>query len=116
FTPHSHNLFLQIFIETGIVGLFVFIGVLAFFIRAQANFLRRVKEFRLRVFSAAMIAAIVGFIAQGTFDHNFYNYRVMLAFYLFIGIGIAFTRVADPGHEAVKEEPTESEWVKGYHD
>ena len=115
FTPHSHNLFLQIFIETGIVGLIVFIGILACFIRAQANFLRKVKEFRLRVFSAALVAATVGFLAQGVFDHNFYNYRVMLAFYLFIGIGMAFTRVAAPNSEK-KNVPTESEWVSGYHD
>ena len=115
FTPHSHNLFLQIFIETGIVGLLVFIGVLACFYRAQVNFLRRVKELRLRVFSAALIAAVTGFLAQGAFDYNFYNYRVMLTFFLFIGIGIAFTRVATPGYEA-DTAPRESEWVTGYHD
>jgi len=115
FTPHSHNLFLQIFIETGIVGLIVFLGILACFFRAQVNFLRKVKEFRLRVFSAALIAATVGFLIQGIFDHNFYNYRVMLAFYLFMGIGIAFTRVAAPGRK--KEDVSqESEWVRGYHD
>jgi len=117
FTPHSHNLFLQIFAETGIVGIFMFIGVLACFFRAQANFLRRVTEFRLRVMSAAMVAAVTGFLVQGVFDYAFYNYRVMLAFYLFIGLGIAFTRAAAP---AAAEESTtltpSSEWVKGYHD
>ncbi|MCL2362690.1 MAG: O-antigen ligase family protein [Defluviitaleaceae bacterium] len=115
FTPHSHNLFMQIFIETGIVGLLVFIGVLACFFRAQANFLRKVKEFRLRVFSAALIAAVVGFLAQGFFDHNFYNHRVLLTFFLLIGIGIAFTRAAAPKEEG-KDIPQESEWVSGYHD
>jgi len=116
FTPHSHNLFLQIMIETGIVGILVFIGVLACFIRAQVNFLRRVKEFRLRVFSAAFIAAVIGFLAQGAFDYNFYNYRVMLAFFLFLGIGVAFTRVVAPQASDDNQAPQESEWVKGYHD
>ncbi|MCL2571373.1 MAG: O-antigen ligase family protein [Defluviitaleaceae bacterium] len=115
FTPHSHNLFLQIFIETGIVGILVFVGVLACFIRAQVNFLRRTNEFRLRVFSAALVAAVVGFLAQGAFDYNFYNYRVMLTFFLFMGIGIAFTRAA-VNAEKVEAAPFESEWVKGYHD
>jgi len=115
FTPHSHSLFFQIFIETGIIGILVFIGVLACFFRAQVNFLRRVKEFRLRVFSAALIAATVGFLVQGIFDHNFYNYRVMLAFFLFMGIGIAFTRVAAPSCDK-DDAPKESEWVSGYHD
>ena len=115
FTPHSHNLFMQVFIETGIVGFIVFLGILACFIRSQANFLRRVKEFRLRVFSAALVSATVAFLAMGMFDYNFYNYRVMLAFYLFMGIGIAFTRLADPGRTR-EDTPQESEWVKGYHD
>jgi len=119
FTPHSHNLFLQIFAETGIVGLLVFIGMLACFFRAHANFLRRVKEFRLRVMSAAMVAAVTGFLIQGVFDYAFYNYRVMLAFFLFLGISIAFTRISAPVAEftAKKDSPPRvSEWVTGYHD
>ena len=116
FTPHSHNLFLQIFLETGIVGFIVFLGVLACFFRAQANFLRRTKEFRLRVMSAAMIAAVTGFLFQGVFDYAFYNYRVMLTFFLFIGLGIAFTKVAATDDEATAVSSQESEWVTGYHD
>ena len=115
-TPHSHNLFLQIFIQTGIAGFLVFIGVLACFFRAQANFLRRVTEFRLRVMSAAMIAAVSGFLLQGMFDYAFYNYRVMLTFFLFIGISLAFTRVAAPGYVAEAAAPKASHWVKGYYD
>ena len=116
FTPHSHNLFLQIFLETGIVGFLVFLGVLACFYRAQANFLRRVKEFKLRVMSAAMVAAVTGFLFQGVFDYAFYNYRVMLTFFLFIGLGIAFTRVAAPVSESEAVPSRESRWVRGYHD
>ena len=118
FTPHSHNLFLQIFIEMGIVGILVFIGVLACFYRAHANFLRRVKEFRLRVMSAAMIAGVTGFLVQGIFDHAFYNYRVMLTFFIFLGLGIAFTRIVGSESEAAEMDGTakKSEWVLGYHD
>ena len=92
-SPHSHNLFIQIFVEMGIVGLLVFIGVLACFFRAMVNFLRNTNEFRLQVVAAAMIAAAIGFLFQGIFDHVFYNYRVMLTFYIFIGLGLAFARV-----------------------
>ena len=119
FTPHSHNLFMQILAETGIVGLFMFLGVLACFYRAQANFLMRVSEFRLRVMSAAMIAAVTGFLFQGIFDHAFYSYRVMMAFFLFVGISIAFTRNADARfeNEAVETPASKkSMWVRGYHD
>jgi len=55
------------------------------------------------------------------FDYAFYNFRVMLTFYLFLGLGIAFTRVAGtvmpPSGEAdLTPVVRVSEWVKGYHD
>jgi len=115
-TPHSHNLFLQIFVETGIVGLLVFLGFVACFYRAQFNFLRRVNELRLRVMSASMIAAVTSFLFQGVFDYAFYNYRVMMVFYLFIGLGIAFTRVYDNSHTEESAVIKQSTWVSGYHD
>jgi putative inorganic carbon (HCO3(-)) transporter len=91
--PHSHNLFIQIFVELGIVGLLVFIGLLACFFRTMVNFLRRKTELRLRIMAAAIISAVIGFLFQGIFDYVFYNYRVLLSFYIFLGIAIAFAKV-----------------------
>ena len=83
---HSHNLFLQIFIETGLVGILVFLGILACFFRTQFSFMRNCDDWRRRLLSAAMVSAVIAFLVQGMFDHNFHNYRVMLVFYLFLGI------------------------------
>ena len=90
---HSHNLFLQIFLETGIVGLVAFFGILACFFRTQFSFMRHTADFRRKILSAAMTAAVVGFLIQGTFDHSFHNYRVMLVFYLFLGIANCLTEM-----------------------
>lgn len=90
---HSHNLYLQIFLETGIVGLLVFIGILACFFRTQFSFMRHTAEKKRKLLSAAMTAAVVGFLIQGIFDHAFYNYRVMLIFFLYIGLANALTEV-----------------------
>lgn len=89
---HAHNTFLQMAIELGLLGLLVFIGFLACFFRTMANFLRRTTEFRHRVVAAAMIAAVIGFLLQGIFDHVFYNFRVLLTFYIFVGFGMAFVK------------------------
>ena len=110
-SPHSHNLFIQVFVELGIAGLIVFIGVLACYFRVMVNFLRRAAEFRLRVVAAAMIAAVIGFLFQGIFDHVFYNYRVMLVFFIFIGLGMSFAKVHS--HPAEKKD---IRVVEGYHD
>lgn len=90
---HAHNTFLQMAIELGVLGLLVFIGFLACFFRMMANFLRRATDFRHRVVVAAMTAAVIGFLLQGVFDHVFYNFRVLLTFYVFVGLGMAFISV-----------------------
>ena len=59
----------------------------------MVNFMRHATEFRLRVMGGAMIAAVIGFLFQGLFDYVFYNYRVQLTFYIFIGLCMAFTKV-----------------------
>ena len=85
-SPHSHNLFLQVFLETGIIGLIVFLGVLACFFRTQFSFIRNTGDTRRKILSAALTAGAIGFLLQGMFDHVFYNYRVMLFFFIYIGI------------------------------
>lgn len=99
---HAHNLFLQVFVETGLVGLGVFVALLACFYREQVNFLRRVTDRRARIIPIAMIAAVTGFLFQGMFDYVFYNYKVMLTFFLFMGLGCAFTRAATPAEQAAE--------------
>ena len=85
---HTHNIFMQIFVETGLVGLIVFVGVLACFFRGQFVFMRRDDaEKRRQVLAAAITAGVVGFLVQGMFDYPFHNYSVMLVFFLFLGIG-----------------------------
>jgi len=93
YSPHSHNLFFQVFIELGIVGLLTFLGLLACFFRAMAIFIRNTTELKLKIVATAMVAAVIGFLFQGIFDYVFYNYRVLLTFYMFLGLGIAFTKV-----------------------
>jgi len=95
FAEHSHNLILQIMLELGIVGLIVFIGVLACYFKIMVNFMRRQTELRLRMMAAAMISAVIGFLSQGMMDYVFYNFRLLLVFYIFLGLGIAFAKIYD---------------------
>ena len=90
---HSHNLFLQVFLETGIVGILVFFAVLACFFRTQFSFMRNTTDNRRRFLSAAMASAVIGFLIQGMFDHAIYNYRVMLVFYLYLAMANCVTEL-----------------------
>jgi len=96
YSPHAHSLYFQYLIEVGIFGFLIFIIMLAFFFRTMAQFLRHTKNIAHKIMAAAMVSAVIGFLFQGLTDYVFYNYRVLLSFYIFIGICIAFARVNKP--------------------
>ena len=82
--------------------------MLASFFRTQFSFMRNTADKRRRILSAAMTAAVVGFLFQGIFDLVFYNFRVMLAFFLFIGLANALT-IAEGVAEGISDKSTTRE-------
>ena len=90
--PHSHNLFLQIMCDTGICGFAVFILLLLAFFRQLCSALKREKDKTSRYLQMGMIASMCGFLVQSVTDYSFYNYRVMLMFWVFIAVGAPVSR------------------------
>ncbi len=89
--PHAHNLFLQILVEIGIVGLIVFLAAMFFYV--QGSLTLHVKERRSeRLLSAAVFCGILAVLAQGMTDYIWYNYRVFLMFWLMLGLGAAIRK------------------------
>lgn len=92
--PHSHNLYMQILIELGIVGLIAFIVLIV--IWSQSVFGLHVSERRgEKLYSNAVFCGIVAVLAQGMTDYIWYNYRVFLMFWLLIGLGAAIRKTLD---------------------
>jgi O-antigen ligase len=91
--PHSHNLYLQVFVETGIAGLIVFLGLIVSWFRIQLGMFYKTRNTRTKLFIAAFMAAVAAFLFQGLFDYVFYNYRVMLSFFIFIGMAAAMVNI-----------------------
>lgn len=112
-TLHSHNLFLQIFVEVGVGGFIIFIAILACFFRELANFWRKTQEFRLKLMASAIMAGMIGFLVQSFFDYTFFNFSIILTFYLFIGLGLAFTRVYRHVVE-IPQSPEDRLFISGY--
>ncbi len=98
--PHSHNLFLQILVESGISGIVVFLVIIALFLRRiMTGYQYGGKGDTLSTLMTAITAGICGFLVQGMFDNCFYNYRVMLVFWCVIALGRACVYVAKQGSE-----------------
>ena len=92
--PHSHNLYLQILVETGIIGLFLFLVFLFAFVRHNFTFYAKPQPLKPRLFCAALFCGILAVLAQGMTDYIWYNYRVYLIFWLLIGLTVATARTA----------------------
>ena len=91
---HSHNLLLQLVSDGGIWLLAVFLLMILAFTRQICVALSRSRDRRDRYFLAAVLAGIMGFLAQGMTDYSFYNYRVTLVFWAMLGLGAVWARVA----------------------
>ena len=90
--PHPHNMYLNIMSETGIVG---FIGFIWFAVTGLKNSISTAFNgagFKKHM-GAGLTAAFIGIFVQGIFDNVFYNYRIVLMFWMFIAFSFAFVMV-----------------------
>ena len=95
--PHAHNLFLQIMVESGLIGLIIFLILIVLFLKKLACAHQTFgKGHELSTLLVSMGAAVTGFIVQGLFDNCFYNYRVFIIFWTVIGLGSAAAETAKP--------------------
>jgi len=93
--PHSHNLYLQVICDAGIIGFALFMAVLYQFYKGTFGALSREKDKKSRILIISAISAISGFLVQSLFDYTFYNYRVMLLFWVVIAFGMIFTKLPE---------------------
>ena len=93
--PHAHNLFLQTMCDTGISGTVLLCLVLFSATRTLCSATAAQPNKENKLFQMAGIAAIAGFLLQSMFDYTFYNYRVMLMFWGFLGIYLMFTKLRE---------------------
>jgi len=119
-TPHAHNLYIQIAMEVGIVGLFVFLVFLFLLYQSGFTFFSRLSDetlllpeslcpsdspetsdvnrnlrrsrMDLRVMAAAPMCGVLAVLVQGMTDYSWYNYRVYLMMWLVCGLTSASVR------------------------
>ena len=92
--PHSHNTFLQVMCDTGIAGIIVFIAVIYQFFKLLFRAYIDTDDKETKIYTIAFMASISGFLVQSLFDYTFYNYRVMIFFWIYIALGAVATKYA----------------------
>ncbi len=84
--PHSHNIILHIWIESGIIGLLSFIGWVVHLFKTGINRVRYETDTTLKYTIIASISSLSGAMIAGMGEHIWHEHRVMLLFWAVIGI------------------------------
>ena len=83
---HAHNLFLNIVAERGLLGLLAFGLVITLLFRSLARAFRQVDTLIGRALVAALLASFLAYFAHSIFDVSYYDYKVLLLFWLLAGV------------------------------
>ncbi len=104
FALHSHNLYLQFWVETGIIGIVSLISVLLGFLKTVFSLpvIKNIKNNDISKILVALGTGIVGFMFQGLTDYVWYNYKILMIFWIIIALGVS-------GASILKDELKEGE-------
>lgn len=81
---HAHNLYLEICLELGIVGLFALLWMV---FRGFSEALTCVEtNHRISYIVAGIVAALAGHLFHGLFDYVWYSPRIVIAFWMYLGM------------------------------
>ncbi|MBC8535172.1 O-antigen ligase family protein [Feifania hominis] len=83
---HAHNLYLNLFIELGIVGIVSFALVLLFYFKTVFGGYATVTDRFTRVMLLGLGCGMLGILVQGLTDNVWFNYRIFLFFWVIVGI------------------------------
>ena len=92
---HSHNLYLQIIIDLGIMGFLAFLLFISGFLKGLFVATGDKENSAKRTVAAVLAASMLGYLIMGFTDNVWYNYRVLGFFWLILAMGAALVQTKD---------------------
>jgi O-antigen ligase len=89
----AHDLFLNVLVERGILGLITFGFFLFMVFRALGRSLQLATASSQRILAAGIAAGFLAFLADSLFDVAYYDYKVLLLFWLLAGVAASLPRL-----------------------
>jgi putative inorganic carbon (HCO3(-)) transporter len=94
YAHHSHNVYIQVILETGIAGALMFMLIILVFIRATLARQSKVKDVFLSTVMLAACAGAIGYLVQGLVENIWYNYRILQTFWVVLAVGLCALRLS----------------------
>lgn len=85
---HTHNTYLQIAIELGIVGIFLFVALMFVLFKMAVKSILNTKSEFTKYFTAASIASLSAMLVNGVAEHILYNPKIILVFWFIITMNL----------------------------
>ena len=90
---HAHNIYLQIWIEAGLLGLVSFVGAMLLSVKNAARAVRHSKDSAARTLTCAAASSLCGILVCGLADYPWNYPRVMGIFWFVFALCVAGTRL-----------------------
>jgi putative inorganic carbon (HCO3(-)) transporter len=88
YAHHSHNIYIQLLIETGISGFLMFFAMVVVYYKTMLTGFYKTKDKFISTFMIAIAAGMAGYLAQGMVENIWYNNRVLLTFWVMLAFGM----------------------------
>jgi putative inorganic carbon (HCO3(-)) transporter len=93
---HAHNVFLNVAAERGALGLLSFVTVVGGLFRALRRTMVTARDSLARGLAAGLIATFAGYLIHSLLDVSYYDYKVLLLFWLLAGMAAVAPQMSDP--------------------
>ena len=91
---HSHSLYMQIAIQTGLVGLVLFILTVWLIIRKCISVTAtKQSDSSLTLYAKAALSGAISIMISGIFDYTWYNFRVFFTFWALLAFACSAVKV-----------------------
>lgn len=83
---HSHNLYLEILAETGILGMLAFLGVVFSTFKNGITALINTDDALIKTIVSSLMGGMAAFIFHGISENSFYNFKIVFMFWFTISL------------------------------